>query len=507
MDEIGGQRVEAVDRPRAGAGANEVSQRQQSLVLAVLLLGVTIAAVDTTIVVLGLPVMMADLRADIVSMVWIIMAYLLVLTMLSTQVGRFGDMFGRVRMYQLGFVVFTVGSLLCGLATSGPQLIAFRVLQGVGGALLTSNSGAIVADNVPAPRRGRAYGIIGIGWSIGAVLGILLGGVLITFVNWRYIFFINVPIGIVALAIGYRVLRDRSPHIAQRIDWAGMVLLGGGLYLILLALTNMTGTGWTGTTGIEVAGGIVLLGAFVAWERASAAPLLDLSLFRHRVLTASVFAALFQALGSFAVMFMVIMYLQGVRGLSPFDASLLLVPGYLIGAVLGPWAGRIADRHGSRLPASLGLAVQAVGVLLYATLAVGSPLWFVVAASVVNGSGNAFFFPSNNSAVVAHAPPRAFGVANGLLRTLSNIGMVGSFAVALLMASSAIPRQAAFAIFLGVSHLTPALASAFVQGMHAALLASISLIAIALALSLMQGRALVAPAEGRRPEPAPDGQG
>lgn len=504
--------MKVADRPRAGgvpAAADETSPRQQSLVLAVLLLGVSIAAVDTTIVVLGLPVMMADLHADIVSMVWVIMAYLLVLTMLSTQVGRFGDMFGRVRMYQLGFVVFTAGSLLCGLAASGPQLIAFRVLQGVGGALLTANSGAIVADNVPRARRGRAYGIIGIGWSIGAVLGILLGGVLITFINWRYIFFINVPIGIVALAIGYRVLRDRSARTVQRIDWVGMVFLGGGLYLILLALTNMTGAGWTAATGVEIATGVVLIGAFAAWERAAAAPMLDLTLFQYRVLTASVFAALFQALGSFAVMFLVIMYLQGVRGLSPFYASLLLVPGYLIGAVLGPWAGRIADRRGSRLPVALGLAVQAVGVLLYTTLVVDSPLWFVVVASVVNGAGNAFFFPSNNSAVVAHTPARAFGVANGLLRTLSNIGMVGSFAVALLMAASAIPRQAAFAIFLGVSRLTPALAGAFVKGMHAALLASISLIAIALALSLLQGRAPAPATEDRegRWEPAPGGEG
>ena len=470
-----------------GVPSAAVDHRYRSLAMLVVLMGVMITAVDTTIVVLGLPVMMQRLHSDMVGMVWVIMAYLLVLTIITTQVGRFGDMYGRVRMYNLGFAIFTAGSLLCGLAASGPQLVVFRVLQGLGGALVSANSGAIIADTVPAAERGRAYGLVAIGWNIGAVLGILLGGMIITFVNWRYIFFINVPIGAVGLVVGLRVLRERAQRSVKHLDVVGTGLLGGGLLLVLLALTDMTGAGFTGTIAVKFVVGVALLVLLVLWERRAAAPLLDLKLLGHPVLRASVLSAFFQSLGGYAVMFLVIMYLQGVRGLSPFVAALVLVPGYVLGGFIAPLAGRIADRTGSRLPVSLGLGLQAVAFLLYASLALGSPVVVVALAALINGVGNAFFFPANNTAVMANAPKEAYGLASGLLRTLSNIGMVMSFAVALLAASTAIPRADAFAIFLGVSHLTPVLAKLFLAGLRTSMLTAIIFLVAALVLSLVWG--------------------
>ncbi|HVB10596.1 MAG TPA: MFS transporter [Bacillota bacterium] len=470
------------------AEAGTADAHYQRIALVVVMMGVMIAAVDTTIVVLALPVMMGDLHTDLVTMVWVIMAYLLVMTVLTTQVGRFGDMYGRVRMYNLGFAVFTLGSVACGFASTGVALIAFRVAQALGGALISSNSGAIIADTFPAHARGRAYGMTSIGYNTGAVLGILLGGLIITFVNWRYIFFINLPIGVTALIMGVRVLRERSPRLARKIDFPGVALLGAGLLLLLIGLTNATGAGFTRTVVEMVVGGALVVVGFLAWERFAPAPLLDLRLLRRRVLTASVFAASLQALGNFAILFLIIMYLQGVRGLSPFIASLLLVPGYVVGGFIGPWSGRLADRLGARVPASLGLLVQVAGVLVYTTLGVATPLWVVVVAATINGIGSGFFFPANSSAVMADAPPRDYGVASGLLRTLSNVGMVTSFAVALLIASTAIPRQAAFAIFVGTTRLSAALASAFVHGLHAALGGSIVFLVLALVLSLLRGR-------------------
>jgi MFS family permease len=296
----------------------EASGRYQSIVLVVILMGVMMTAIDTTAVVLALPVMVNDLKSNILSMVWVIMAYLLVLTIFGTQVGRLGDMYGRVRMYNVGFAIFTIGSLLCGLSQTGAQIIDFRIIQGLGGALVFSNSGAIIADTIPATRRGRAYGLTGIGYSVGAILGILVGGVLITFLNWRYIFYINVPIGIAAVVASYLILKERSPRISRRIDFLGMSLLGIGLFLILYALTEITGSGWTDSSGFELfAGGLLIIG-FVLWERYFTSPLLALSLLRQRVLTASIFAAFFQAIASFAVLFLVIMYLQGVGVVPPF---------------------------------------------------------------------------------------------------------------------------------------------------------------------------------------------
>jgi EmrB/QacA subfamily drug resistance transporter len=462
--------------------------RYRNIVIAIIMTDVTMSAVDTTAVVLGLPVMMADLRSDIVGMVWVIMAYLLVITVLGTQVGRVGDMFGRVRVYNLGFGLFTFGSLLCGLSSSGPELIAFRVLQGLGGALVSSNSGAIIADTFSDRERGRAYGFAAVGWSVGAILGILVGGFFVTYLGWRYIFFINVPIGIVATIAGVVMLKERSPRVRAKLDYGGMALLGISLFLLLLSTTDAAGAGWSASLGVELVASFLILAAFVLWERRSRSPLLDLSLLKQRVLTASVFAAFFQALANYAVLFLVIMYLQGPRGMSPLNASLLLIPGYVLGAFIAPYAGRLSDRKGARVIASVGLALEAVGVLVFSALSIDTPIAVVVLGSVINGMGASMFFPANNSAVMASAPPRAYGVTAGLLRTLSNVGMVSSFAVALLVASAAIPRKLAFEVFLGVSTIQGSLSTAFIEGMRSALLVSISLLAVAVVLSILRGK-------------------
>ena len=449
------------------------------------------SAVDTTAVVLGLPVMMSDLHSDILSMVWVIMAYLLVITILGTQVGKLGDMLGRVRMYNVGFGVFTVGSLLCGFSANGAELIGFRVLQGVGGALISSNSGAIIADTFPPERRGRAYGFTGLGWSAGAVVGILVGGAFVTFLNWRYIFFINIPIGIEATSAGYLVLKEASPKLKTRLDFAGMLLLGGGLYLLLNFMTDITGSPLSLLLETELAVAAVLLAAFAVWERHTSSPVIDLGLLRKRVLTASIAAAFFQFLASFAVLFLVIMYLQGPRGQSPWNASLLLIPGYVLGGTIAPFAGRLSDKLGARVVASAGLLLQSLGILTYSTLALGTPLYVVTVAAVINGAGSSTFVPANNSAVMANAPRSSFGIASGLLRTFSNIGMVCSFAVAILIASVSIPRYLAFEIFLGTTGsggISGPLSQAFVDGMHSALMVSIALLVVAMVLSVMRGK-------------------
>ena len=452
------------------------------------MMGVTMSAVDTTAVVLGLPVMMIDLHSDIISMIWVIMAYLLVITILGTQVGTLGDMYGRVRMYNFGFAIFTGASLLCGISSSGAELIAFRVLQGIGGALISSNSGAIIADTFNKSERGKAYGFTGIGWSVGAILGILIGGAFVTFLNWRYIFFINLPIGTAATIIGYVKLKERSPRIKRRIDIAGMGLLGSGLLSALYALTEITGFGFSlEYAAVLVAGALIIVG-FALWERHTSNPLIQVSFLRDRVLVSSILAAFFQSLAGFAVLFLIIMYLQGPRGMTPFNASLLLIPAYVLGGFISPLSGRLSDRFGARIIASIGLAVQASGFMVYSMLGIDSSFLLVVLEAALNGVGNSTFFPANNSAVMSSAPPQAYGIASGLLRTFSNIGMVCSFAVALLVASLSIPRQLAFEIFLGIGGISSQLSQAFVLGMHSALLASVSLLGVALILSVLRGK-------------------
>ena len=465
--------------------------------------GVLITAVDTTIVVLALPQIESGLKVDLASVIWVVIGYLLVITLLATQVGRLGDMYGRVRMYEAGFVVFIVGSALCALSWNGTSMIAFRVLQGVGGALVTSNSGAVIADLFPPHERGRAYGYNGVGWSAGAVLGIVLGGVIVTYFSWRWIFWINVPIGLAAVLLAVRVLHDVGERRRHRLDLAGMITLGLGLYGVLWAMTSLASTPLDGVILSYLVGGVALLAVFSVVEWRQPEPMLKLSLLRIPTMTPSLLASFFQGLANYAVLFLVIMYLQGTRGLSALDASLLLVPGYLVGGAIGPFAGRLADRIGPVIPATVGLAVQVVALLIYAQLSADTGLWVVIAGSLVNGLGASAFFPANTSAVMKASPAQLYGVSSGMLRTFANVGMVFSFSMAIVLASRSIPRQLAFAIFVGSTSLHGTLAAAFATGLHSAFYGSMGLMAVAAVLSATRAARGLRPATQASRQPAP----
>ncbi|HYB75330.1 MAG TPA: MFS transporter, partial [Nitrososphaerales archaeon] len=349
-------------------------------------------------------------------------------------------------------------------------------------------SGAVIADTFPPNERGKAYGMTGTGWSLGAILGILVGGAFVTFLSWRFIFFINLPIGIVATTVGVIVLKERSPRIQATFDIGGMVVMGAALFFLLYGMTNITGSGFGAEYVAEIAFGLTLLPAFVVYEKNRLSPLLDLSLLKERVLTASIFAAFLQSLASFAVLFLVVMYLQGPRGMTPWNASLLLVPGYILGGMIAPFSGRLSDRLGARIIATIGLGLQICGFLVYLTLASSTSTYTVIVGAILNGAGSSSFFPANNSAVMASAPRQSYGVVSGLLRTLASVGMVCSFAVALLVASLSISRQTAFEIFLGVGGINGQLSSAFINGMHTALVASVTVLIVAVVLSVSRGK-------------------
>ena len=454
-----------------------------TLGLAVVMIGLLMTAVDTTIVVLALPEIERGLHLALSSVIWVVIGYLLVITLLATQVGRLGDMFGRVRMYQAGLVIFIAGSALCALSWNEGAIVGFRVLQGVGGALMTANTGAIIADLFPPEQRGKAYGYNAVGWSLGAVLGIVLGGLIVTYISWRWIFWINVPIGIVAVLVTAAALHDHGERAKRRLDLAGMGLLGAGLFGILWAVTRLATSSLNATTTGFLLGGLVLVAAFAVVEKKRAAPMLDLSLLALPTVSPTLLAALFQGLANYAVLFLLIMYLQGPRGLSPLDASLLLVPGYVVGSVFGPLAGKLSDRVGPVVPATAGLALQGIALLWFATLSVSTGLWVVVLASVVNGVGASGFFPANSAALMRAVKPQVFGIASGMLRTFSNIGMVFSFSVAILAASRSISRSLAFAIFVGTAKIHGSLARAFTSGLHTAFYVSVGVMALAAAFS------------------------
>jgi len=456
---------------------------RSNLALVVIVIGVLMAAVDTTIVVLALPQIQKALKVPLSEVVWVIISYLLVITVLATQVGKMGDMFGRVKTYEAGFLIFIVGSALCALAFNEWSMIVFRVIQGIGGALITANSGAVIADTFPPEKRGRAFGFNAIGWNAGAILGILLGGLIINYISWRWIFWINIPAGLTSFALALKVLHDKGQKNPQRFDLLGMVSLAVGLFGVLWGITKLSTQNFSVSVGSFLIGGIVLLGVFVFVELNVKAPMLNFKLFKYETVSPTLMASFFQAVANFAVLFLIIMYLQGVRNLTPLHASLLLVPGYLIGGIAGPIAGRLADKLGPVLPATAGLGVQIIALFIYAQLNVSTPLWVVVVASVVNGIGGGMFFPANNSAIMKAVPGDIFGIASGLIRTFANVGMVFSFAVAILVAGRSIPKKLAFAIFVGTHSLKHNLGEIFSSGIHSAFYASAAFMAIAAILS------------------------
>jgi EmrB/QacA subfamily drug resistance transporter len=456
--------------------------------MVVIMAGVLMTAVDTTIVVLALPEIQRSLHVTLDNVTWVIISFLLVITLLSTQVGRLGDMFGRVRMYQAGFAVFVVGSALCALSWNELSIIVFRCVQGVGGALVMANGGAVLADLYPRNQRGRAYGFTSLGWTIGAVLGVVLGGLIVTYVSWRWIFWINVPTGLVAIAVAMRVLRETGERTRARLDPLGMITLGLGLFGVLWAITKLANGPFDAEIAGYLIGGVVLIGVFAFIESRMAAPMLPLRIFKVPTMAASLCAALFQGLASFAVLFLLLMYLQGPRGLSPINASLLLLPGYLISTSISVYAGRLTDRYGPVLPATAGLALQVIALVLYAQLSNATPLWWIVCIGVVNAVGACLFFPANNSAIMKAAPSDMFGIASGMMRTFSNIGTVFSFSVAILVASRSISRELAFQIFVGTTTLHGPAATAFTTGLHAAFYESVGFMVLAAILSALRGR-------------------
>jgi EmrB/QacA subfamily drug resistance transporter len=460
--------------------------QRENKVLLILVMGMLMGSIDTTIVVLALPSITEGLHANLSLSIWVIVVYLLVVSVATTQFGRLGDLFGRSRLFNLGMAIFTIGSALCGLAPSILFLIFSRAVQAIGGSLLEANTGAIIADTFEPNKRGRAYGYTGMSWTAGAVVGIVLGGVLTTFLDWRYIFYINLPIGIIGLIFGIRYLKDPLV-VREEMDLAGMILLAAALSLISYGLIDFVGAGTRTINLILIAAGALLIPVFLWWESRSRSPIIHLDTFRHKVLRSSILASFFQSMGYLSIAFLLTLYLQGVRGLSPFDTAMLEVPGYLLG-ILGPFMGGLADRFGARVIATVGIALMCVTVVICLTLGAATPLYIVVLASLFSGVGNAMFYPANNSAVMACATADRHGSTSGLLRTMANIGTLGSYVLSITVASAFVSRETAFSVFLGTSKPGGGLSPLFLNGLEAAFALALVILIIAGLLSLTRGK-------------------
>jgi EmrB/QacA subfamily drug resistance transporter len=461
------------------------------IVLSVTTIGALMAAIDSTIVILGLPDMMIKLHADLIEMIWVIMGYILVSTVFLLTFGRVADMFGRVRMYNLGFVIFTIGSALCGFSGNATQLIIFRLVQGSGAAMMVVNSVALITEVFPANQRGTALGLNAITFSIGGVAGPILGGLILTLADWRWIFFINVPIGLIGAVWGYTALREMSVRKqGERFDPIGAFSFSLGLTALLIALTLGIQFSFT-STPIIVLFVLFLVGVafFLWWEPRASNPVLDLSLFKDRIYNFSVLSAMIQALALFAVNFLIIFYLQGVLGYDPLKAALLLIPLPVVTSVVAPIGGRIADRIGARIPATVGLLIQGAALVWFTGITPAWPYWEIAFGLGLMGFGGGLFYPPNTSAAMNAAPKNRLGIASGTLATLRQAGMVTSFALSLAVAASSLPRDVMMQLFVGTSvTLGSSPMLAFVTGMHSAFWVSTVLVIVAAGISFVRGK-------------------
>ena len=408
------------------------------VVLSVTTVGSFMAALDSTIVTIGLPTILKDINASIVHGIWIITGYSLMMTILAVVLGRLADLYGRVRLYNLGFAIFTIGSLMCALSRTGPELVMFRLLQGSGAALLAVNSVAIITDAFPKEKLGMALGTNIMAMEMGSIAGYTLGGVMITAFGWQSIFLINVPIGIFGTIWGYLRLRAISVnHIEQKFDFAGSILYCLGLTTILLGLT--IGNPLSVRNLTIIACGMALFIAVIFIELRHKNPTLDLSLFKIRAFAAGNISALINFLAFGCGPFLRSLYLQLILGYSALKAGIMLIPMEIVIFVLSPITGRLADRYGARVLSSVGLAVNASALFWFSTLNQKSSYSAVLISLVLFGLGAALFGPPNISSIMGSVPSEKRGVANGIRMTLVMTGGVISVPFSLLLMTLVMP--------------------------------------------------------------------
>ncbi len=420
--------------------------RYRWLVVGTVCVGAFLGQLDASIASLVLPTLEDVFQAPVAAIEWVALAYLLTLAALVVPIGRLADLLGRKALYVAGFVVFIVGSGLCGLAPTLGWLIVFRVLQAFGAALLQANSVAIIAAAARPNELGRAIGVQGAAQAVGLAVGPSVGGLLIARLGWQWVFYIAVPFGVVGAALGWLILpltahAPRAETEAERFDWLGASLFGPAIALGMLSLTYGNVWGWTSPRLIALATATAAaLALFVAVERRARFPLIDFALFQSRVFVSGISAGLLSYAVLFGSLFLLPFELQRVQGHGPAEAGFLLSPIPVALGLIAPWGGILADRFGSRGPTVVGMLLAAVALLAVA-IAPGAPLPLLLGLLGVLGLGVGLFTPANNSAIMGSAPPHRRGVAAGLLNMTRSLGTsLGVAAVGTLMGLSLAAR-------------------------------------------------------------------
>ncbi len=478
---------------RAGA-QQEVKLPSKWAVLAILAIGIFMATLDSSIVNISLPTIATYFQVPLNGAIeWVIIAYLIVIAGVLLTIGRLADMVGRKTLWVAGLIIFTLGSAICGAAPALLVLIIARAFQGLGGALIMSVSPAMLTSAFPAEERGRALGMNAVFVALGTSIGPTLGGLITANFSWRWIFYVNVPFGIIGVTASLLVLRKRHTRMSGRFDPIGAFLLAVGLIALTLGLSFGQEWGWSSWALIStlVISALAFILLVIAEQRVGD-PIIDFSLLRNRVFVSANVSLIMSFLALFAVSFMLPFYLEELRGFSVIESGLLLSPLPLTIALIAPFSGALADRIGTRWLAAAGLSIACIGLLLISQLNAQSSVGDIIWRLVVTGLGQALFQSPNNSALLGSAPRNRQGVASGFLATGRVMGQSVSVALAGAIFTS---LGGALAGALLASGLRPpnrapilALQQTFTSAFHTTFIVCACIAALGVFTSLVRGK-------------------
>lgn len=414
-------------------------------ILVTVSLGMFMALLDVTIVNIAIPTIMEDLDASVNQVSWVISAYSLALAVLFLSMGRVSDKYGQKLVFAgAGIAGFTLFSLLCGLAPTIEWLVAFRIGQGAAGAALNPISLAILLGAFPAHQRGMAVGLWGAVGSVAGAIGPSLGGIIIEYLSWHWIFFVNIPVGMLAVLMTLAVVPERRlARGGGGIDIPGILVSGTGLFCLVLALIQGNAWGWTSVPILALlAVALASYPLFLWWESRTNSPMFDLRLLRIRSFTAANTAMFFIGVALGGAMFLLVLFLVTVLGYGELQAALAITPMPVTGLIVGPVVGRLVDRIGPRIPGVIGCLCFVAGLVLLAQLDGSSSAGDAAWGSVLLGAGIGFSMPTFSAAAMGSLPPHVAGVGSGALNTLRQVGFSLGLALVVAIFSHAVALNA-----------------------------------------------------------------
>lgn len=393
--------------------------------MAAVSMGVFLATIDGSIVNIALPTLAGDLRTDFTTIQWVVLAYLLTITTLMLSIGRWADMIGKKRIYTWGFVIFTLGSLACGISTHVYVLIINRVIQAIGAAMMMALGMAIVTENFPPSERGKALGITGLIVSIGIIAGPTIGGLILGSFSWHWIFFVNLPVGILGIILVIKFVPNVIPGIRQKFDFPGAISLFISLICLLLGLTVGEVNGFVTLPVLLLAAGFIgFLLLFLRFESRSREPMIDLGLFRNSLFSTNLITGAITFIASAGTTILMPFYLENLLNYSPRMVGLLMAVVPVSMGIISPISGILSDRWGTRALTIAGLGMLLIGYVGVSTLSLETTALGYILRFLPVGIGAGIFQSPNNSAIMSAAPRERLGVASGLLSLTRTLGQI-----------------------------------------------------------------------------------